>query len=388
MWILIPIAFLPEALLPDTRWSADTLRMQLVWEIAPGKQPVADFLGELSSIAADRAGTIYVSDFSNSLIWVFDPSGRPLPSFGRRGEGPGEFQAPTGLGVGPDGVLYVRDLSRVSRFGPDSVTGRLTKFQSSFLGPAMSDWRSMRPTRFDSMGRLYFPHFSTVGRSIATGRYYRYDLRGQRLDSVVVPPFPDARPSTASFRTGPHGGRSLRGLNYAPFEPQPVWDVTPRGTLLLGTGQTYVLEERSADGRLLRTYQRAVPADRILPRERRDSLAALNARLDSVPVPLERVEGMSPAVRRRQLPPTYPLFMAAYAANDGTVWIRRWPVAGPARTIFDVFGADGRLLTTVTLPRAIALEPHPILSLTRIVAIGVDQDTGAHLVLGFAAKAQ
>lgn len=384
--VLLVIAILnpgPLTSQPATRPAPDTIRMQLRWEVAPGTSAVGDSLGELSGLAIDRAGNVYVSDFSAFKIWVFDKTGRSLPGIGRKGEGPGEFRAPTGLGIGPDGRLYVRDISRVSRFALDPSTNRLTRYESSFRNPAMSDWRSMRPSRFDSTGRMYYPGFDIIDRTRATGHYHRYNIRGELLDSVTVPPFSDAPMSTAFVRTSPSGGRMLRGLNYPPFSPLPVWDVTPRGTLITGTGKTYLLEERDIQGRLRQTYGRELPADRIPTREREESLAALQARLDSVPVALERVEGMPNSVRRRQLPSTYPAYMAAYSADDGSLWVRRWPTGGTDLTIFDIFASDGRLLVVMILPRVIALEPTPRLGLDQVVAIGVDSDTGANLVFSF-----
>lgn len=368
---------------PVTPPAPDTIRMRVIWEVAPGTAAVADSLGELSGLAIDRVGNIYVSDFSAFKIWVFDKSGRSLPGIGRKGEGPGEFRAPTGLGIGPDGRLYVRDINRVSRFALDPSTNRLTRYESSFRNPAMSDWRSMLPSRFDSAGRMYYPGFDTIDRTRATGRFYRYNIHGELLDSVMVPPFPDAPMSTAFVRTSPGGGRMLRGLNYPPFTPLPVWDVTPRGTLITGSGKTYLLEERDVQGRLRQTYRRELPPDRIPTREREESLAALQARIDSVPVPLERVEGMPTRVRRRQLPSTFPAYMAAYSADNGSLWVRRWPTGEAERTVFDVFTSDGRLVAVIVLPRVIALEPTPRLGLDQIVAIGVDPETGANLVFSF-----
>ena len=42
----------------------DTVRMRLAWEVAEGRHPTADSLGELSGLAVDRTGNVYVSDFS------------------------------------------------------------------------------------------------------------------------------------------------------------------------------------------------------------------------------------------------------------------------------------------------------------------------------------
>jgi hypothetical protein len=51
--------------------------------------------------------------------------------------------------------------------------------------------------------------------------------------------------------------------------------------------------------------------------------------------------------------------------------------------VFDVFETDGRLRTVVVLPRAIAALPTPVLSLGGVAALGVDAETGAHVVLRF-----
>jgi hypothetical protein len=361
----------------------DTIRMRVAWEVVEGEHPTADSLGELSGIALDRAGNVYVSDFSAIRIWVFDKDGRSQRAIGRKGQGPGEFEAPTGLGIGPDGRLYVRDISRVSRFALDRARGSLTRYDSAFQGPGMSDWRSKRATRFDSTGALYYPAFNTVDRTRRTGQYLRYTAAGRLVDSMEVAAFPGAPASTAHVRLNATGGRMLRGLNHVPFAPLPTWDVTPRGTLLTGDGRGYVLQETDRTGRVVRTYRRQVAPDRIPARLREDSVRALRARLDSVPVPLDRVEGMPADVRALRLPDVFPPYMAAYAGADGRVWVRRWPPGGANLTLFDVFDPDGRLRSVVVLPGQIALEPTPALSLEGVAAVGLDQETGANTIRRF-----
>jgi sugar lactone lactonase YvrE len=366
------------------RQAPDTLQMRLAWEVAEGKHATADSLGELSGIAVDRTGNVYVSDFSAAKIWVFDAAGRSLPGIGRMGQGPGEFTSPTGIAIGPDNRLFVRDEARVTKFRNDPATGRLSRYESQFRGPSNSDWSSTLATRFDTTGRMYYPGFNTVDRTSRSGYFYRYTAEGERGDSIVVPAFLTApTQSTAWVRLGPSGGRMFRGLNHVPFAPLPAWDITPGGTLLTGDGKDYRIRETDEVGREVRVYRREVAPDRIPERERRDSAAALRARLDSVPVPLDRVEGMPPEVRAVRLPDVYPAFMAVYAAPDGRIWVRRWPVGGGPRTVFDVFETDGRLRTVVVLPRAIAALPTPALSLGGIAAVGVDAETGAHVVLRF-----
>lgn len=241
---------------PITAQVPDTIRMRLVWEVAEGSHPAADSLGDLSGIAVDQAGNVYVADFAAATVWVFDARGRQQPSIGRKGRGPGEFEAPTGLGISPDGRLHVRDITRVSYFGLDSTSGRLVRYEGAFTSPSRVDWRSTLATRFDRAGQMYYPAFNTADRSRQSGWYLRFSTDGKLLDSLVVPPFANGPRASAHVCLNNGQCRMLRGLNHVPFAPLPTWDVTPRGTLLIGDGHHYDIQETDFGGRVLQTYRR------------------------------------------------------------------------------------------------------------------------------------
>ena len=95
---------------------------------------------------------------------------------------------------------------------------------------------------------------------------------------------------------------------------------------------------------------------------------------------------MPPDVRAVRLPESYPAYMAAYAGQDGRVWVRRWSPGSREESIFDVFDPDGRFRTVVVVPNVIAVLPTPVLSLTGIAAIGIDPETGANTILRFSPK--
>jgi len=69
-------------------------------------------------VAVDSEGSIYVLEFDASRIQKFDARGRFQTSWGKDGEGPGEFHFPADLAIGPDGFLYVADTynQRVQKF--------------------------------------------------------------------------------------------------------------------------------------------------------------------------------------------------------------------------------------------------------------------------------
>lgn len=64
---------------------------------------------------------IFVSDTNNRRIVVFDYDGNPLYTFGKLGEGKGEFKFPYGIAVDNSGLVYVADLlnGKISVFNQD-----------------------------------------------------------------------------------------------------------------------------------------------------------------------------------------------------------------------------------------------------------------------------
>ena len=63
----------------------------------------------LVGLAIDGDGNVYVADWENDRIQVFDPQGRFLRKWGEEGDGDGEFLHPIGLAIDGDGNVYVAE---------------------------------------------------------------------------------------------------------------------------------------------------------------------------------------------------------------------------------------------------------------------------------------
>lgn len=93
---------------------------ELQWTLGGGAEP---FFGPLALTAA--RGYVYVTDYGGMRILKVSSSGELLSTFGRgKGQGPGEFQAITGVAIGKDDDVWVADVNnaRLVRF---SATGHL-----------------------------------------------------------------------------------------------------------------------------------------------------------------------------------------------------------------------------------------------------------------------
>ena len=101
-----------------------------------------EVMGRPAGIAVNSSrGEVYIADVTNHRVMVLDLKGRLLRLIGHRGDGPGEFNFPTHLTLGPQGRLYVTDSMnfRVQVLEPDGTfvraIGRLGDAPGQFSKP-------------------------------------------------------------------------------------------------------------------------------------------------------------------------------------------------------------------------------------------------------------
>jgi hypothetical protein len=112
-------------------------------------------------VAVDAAGNIYILDSANARVQKFGPDGKFLATFGRKGQGPGEFVMPDSLNITADGRLVVFDpfqrriqLSALDGKDPKMIS--LTEQQVNRLRP-------FRQGGFAVRGRSILPAIPTPG---------------------------------------------------------------------------------------------------------------------------------------------------------------------------------------------------------------------------------
>ncbi|MFC1545698.1 6-bladed beta-propeller [Gemmatimonadota bacterium] len=88
---------------------------------------------EPKAVTADREGNIYVLDSKNHRVQVFDHDHDYLFSFGRQGQGPGEFQRVECIDLDAAGNIYVGDPgnARIEVFDPSGTYLRSIRVRST-----------------------------------------------------------------------------------------------------------------------------------------------------------------------------------------------------------------------------------------------------------------
>lgn len=120
-----------------------------------------------------------------------------------------------------------------------------------------------------------------------------------------------------------------------------------------------------------------------MPRaERADSMRAIEARIDSLPVPLDDVMNVAPEILQGEIPDSLPAFTGVHVGASDRFWVERWPAEGMGSSrYYDVLEYDGRYAGTVVVPEPLLADPPPFFGEEVIVGVVVDPVTGVHTVV-------
>lgn len=321
----------PEATLPDP----------LVSITSPDSGDV--IFDRLGGVVVTPDSLVVVALGSTGRFLIYEPTGRLLRAVGRRGAGPGEFQAPASFGIRNDSLWVF-----------DGVTRRLTTFSVSsgtLIGTARI---AFSIPEWSGAGRVYAlmdggamlvegqhslideraPSSVPVGLQTASGAYHRIgtrDLSGVRL------------------RAAQANGTSLVGLQ--PFVSQPLLAATGIGTrfaLVEPTDTGTTVSMFNDKGQTVYQINLAITGAELT-----------DARVDSALSSLgPQFRGLDANVIRR--PSRLPPVSAAIADNDGSLWLRLdATLLGRAMQRWLVLSPDGSHADTVLVPRQHQLvRPH------------------------------
>ncbi len=298
-----------------------TPKLTELWSVGGENDPQAELINRPYEIRLAADGTVYVLDWGDCCVRVFDPRGKFLRQVGRKGQGPGDFDTPCWFDVDDQGRIHVTDMRnmRVTRY---DAAG---KFESSFRLTKPSS-----PLRVDSRGRIWTGETST-GEPQLSGDFkviqrmltvVRYD--GDGRNPLRLGPFA----SDKMMMKAVSGGGVVSGSS--PLTPQCGWGVGPDGRLWLGHNAGYELGVYDPDGKPLFRFSRPFK-----------------------PVHNKGFDKIGPEYRKNTVvPETLPAFAPDIFFDEaGNAWLRMFRNEDEGEPFrYDVFSPRGTYLNQYVLP--------------------------------------
>ena len=103
-------------------------------DVAAEDESVAFYMP--AGMALDSRGNLYILDTGNHRVQKFSPEGRYLASFGRQGQGPGDFSYPDSIDIDGEDMVWVSDPNnqRIQVLTPEGAERKTLSFVKERVG--------------------------------------------------------------------------------------------------------------------------------------------------------------------------------------------------------------------------------------------------------------
>ncbi len=323
--------------------SAQPLSIELEELFRLGDDEEGVLFGNITQIACDHAGKLYVVDRQNPVVQVFSDAGEPISTFGGQGQGPGEFLSISDVAVSQNGLVYVWDfqLKRLSVFVEQQ--GGTFEFRSTIR---LEEHNEQYPIRLVGAGTegAVVVYGSPVGFCDQCGEddASRFDnaMLINKDGLAVGDPLVTIRAREVVNVQKEGRVISSRALS---FGKRPSITMGPSGRLYAGWPDAINIAVRSLSGEWHETISRNYEP---LPIARED-LNLVLGRLSQ-----EERE----ALRQAGMPRTWPVFQEFLVDGKDRIWMRASTAFGATAAEWLIFGSDGSDVDAIEFPVGLRLE--------------------------------
>jgi hypothetical protein len=302
----------------------DIFHMEEELNIGEAKGKEEYMFSQIGSIAVDDEERIFVSDWKESHIKVFDKDGNYLMTVGRKGQGPGEFESVTAIQITNQKELMVYDGNsrRISFF---SLDGKLLRSQGTSEIQALN-------FRLNSEGHFLASKVMLDPKNfLAVTELNIYDPDLDEVTNIAT-----SEPNDI----------------FTPFLPFAVWQLTKTDKIVYGNNLTYEFYILDSTGKPLKRIVRNYDPVKITEEEKKESLRRL-----------EQPEN-------KEVPDFHPPYRRFTVDNEDRIFVQTWERPKDSEGYHhDVFDSEGRFITKI-----IFKFPPQIWKLGKFYSIEEDED--------------
>jgi len=271
-----------------------------------------EMFSEITSVAVDNDGNIYILDRKEKTVKVFDSAGKYVRKFGKQGQGPGEMNMPIVVQITPNNELVVED----------AVNRKLIFFSSEgeFLKSiSTAKAAGLAAIAIDSKGNL-------VGQQVVPAEK-KLIREVKKYDKDLNPLFTiDALDFT-----------SLIEGKINPYHLASFYVLDREDNIIYGYPEEYEIKIFNPEGKLIRRILKEYDPVKITKEDQEEFMDRLPAEAAMIK---DRIE----------FPKSFPAYQSFSRDDQGRIFVRTFEKGKKEREyFFDVFDAEGMYITKIPL---------------------------------------
>ena len=286
----------------EPMYSREILHLEEELCIGEAEGDEKSMFSQISSIAVDEEERIFIADWKESHIKVFEKDGCYLMTTGRKGQGPGEFENINAMQLTYKKELMVFDGNsrRLTFFFPG---GELKRSQSTIDIQALS-------IKMNSVGHFLASKVRLDPKSfLAVTELDVYDSDLNKIANIAVSELQDV---------------------FTPFQPFLVWHLAQDDRIVYGNNLTYEFYILDPTGRPLKKIIKNNDPVKITEEEKKEALRRL-----------EQPEN-------KKVPDFHPAYRKFSVDEENRIFVQTWERAEKKEGYYhDVFDHEGKFITKV-----------------------------------------
>jgi hypothetical protein len=333
----IPVAINPDHPVPTKNSPKDIVFKEELILGSTGGDPKTTF-GEFISYTVDDQENVYILDWRAKTVRKFGPRGDYLLSFGKAGQGPGEFSYPEEIRFLPAGHLIIFE-GESQKFSVFNLNGDFVK-SGRFFNLMYPTYFGLSNGNFIATQVKYDKQKTGITTGLFNGKSELLAVLHQK-ENKLPQPWPRNDPDARARRLAESMSRTA-------FKRTAVVALDAKEAIYFAFSDKYEIKVYSSEAKLKRIIRSALPLRPVTKRDQEDFLNIW------VPRDISTWSTMNEKMKNKiknliQFPATKPAFLEIIPMNNGSIMVLRDGNFGH-NALINIFDSQGRFIIEKDLP--------------------------------------